>query len=396
MATLVELKAARTAAYEKADALNQKGSSLSETEVKAFEGAVAEVKELDAQIAKRTEDIDRGDAILAVLDGKSSSEQEALVAGPSSAGGSQDAPLAVGGPALKAAASNLARQLTGVGAKALPAAGAVFTNVPVNEPVHGDGRLANTLLETIGTTKRNTPSFRFMRQTVRENNAAIVPAGGEKPVSKVTVETVDSELVVYAHMSEYVDKYILSDAPALEAFLVDELKYGLLRAIESDIVNADGTEGVTGILNTADILTHAPTEGTDIDVLRGAMTKLELVGRTPNVIAVSVNDFEALETAKSDSLGAYYLSPDGGSPQYRSRKTLWSLPVVVCNALADRTALVMDTTAMTVDRDKAIEIVRDDISGLSTNTVRFRMEGRFNLSVFQPQKVVEVTLPSGS
>lgn len=54
----------------------------------------------------------------------------------------------------------------------------------------------------------------------------------EKPKSVVETEMVDGELRVFAHISNPVDEYGLSDSEALGRFLSAEMNYMLLDAIE--------------------------------------------------------------------------------------------------------------------------------------------------------------------
>ena len=75
-----------------------------------------------------------------------------------------------------------------------------------------------------------------MRQTVRTNNAAVVAAGALKPTSVYTVTRIENALVVIAHLSEGIPRHWLIDNASLEAFLANELEYGLRTAVEAKVL----------------------------------------------------------------------------------------------------------------------------------------------------------------
>ena len=77
--------------------------------------------------------------------------------------------------------------------------------------------------------------FAYLRQNVRQNNAAITADYAVKPTSGYSVERVESKLEVVA-ISEGVPRYWFVDTVALQGFLANELDYGLRIAVEAKVL----------------------------------------------------------------------------------------------------------------------------------------------------------------
>src|SRR5262249_5182559 len=119
------------------------------------------------------------------------------------------------------------------GAKALATGGAVVTGQSfVNDPV-SLGQVATSILDVIGVTVQATDSYAYLRQSVRTNNAAVVPEGSVKPTSVYTVVRVEDRLDVVAHLSEAIPRFWLADNQSLVQFLTNELEYGLSLAVQA-------------------------------------------------------------------------------------------------------------------------------------------------------------------
>ena len=80
------------------------------------------------------------------------------------------------------------------------------------------GKPANSLLSVLPVTQWPTDQFAYLRQTVRDTKADIVPEGDVKPTSQYTVERVPDELDVVAHLSEGVPRFWFQDNPSLLQF----------------------------------------------------------------------------------------------------------------------------------------------------------------------------------
>lgn len=355
---------------------------------KEAEKVVAKGKEAEA-LQSRIESIEKSEKALADLVGLGNG-------GLSDDGGH----LAFTGRGAKAASSMIGGRIREAhwerGFKAFTGHGQITTSVPLipATPVE-QGRAAVSILELLPTHARQTPHYNFLRQTVFDNKAAIVAPGDEKPVSTMSVETVEAELRVFAHLSEPVDKYVLQDNDTLAAFISRQLLWGLQVTLQDEIVNGEGDTGDTppephlvGLLATDGIQTQ--TAGADrVTTLRAASTKLEVLGFETGAFILSSTDWEAIETARSTS-GSF----DLGGPVDRAARKVWGVPVVTSPSLTDGQAVALDLSTVEVDYGAEGIQIEWDASGelFEKNQVRVRVEGRFGLSVTQPQGVVSVAL----
>lgn len=353
------------------------GRDLTPAEVTAVEAKCADVKALDASAAKTAAVVDYFNA-------------------PINGNGVSGKVLALTGPSARAHAAQIAAKALGTtggyGVKAALESGSVVTPVPLQPGIIEQGKVPATLLELLPVTVRSAPSYRYLRQTVRTNLAAIVAPGDTKPTSIFTVEEVNAALQVFAHMSQPVDKYLLSDSAELTRFLEAELFYGLHCAIEDEILNGDGSPG-----HLSGILDHAiQTQAFSVDMvtsLRAAVTKLEVLGYGASAFVLAPTDWQSVETTRNLT-GTF----DLGGPIDRAGRRVWGVPVVLSTSLTAGTALALDASAATISTDaQGIEVKWTDQSGtlFDTNQLRARVEGRFNIDVTIPAAIVEIALTDG-
>ena len=247
------------------------------------------------------------------------------------------------------------------------------------------GKRPTSILEVLRVTQQPSPVWRYPRQTVRQNNAAIVAPGAEKPRLVVETEMVEGELRVFAHISNPVDEYVLSDSEALSRFLSAEMNCMLLDAIEEEVLNGDGTTGhLTGILNTSGVQLQA-FDTDPLTSLGMAALKAENVGRVADVFVVRPTDWATIETARNTS-GAF----DLGSAVDRAAQKVWGTQVVTSNRLTPGEAVALDLSDLGIDTDMTgIQTKWNDATHFSTNEVLVRVEGRFGVSVFAPDGIVK-------
>lgn len=370
----MNLKTQRAATVQAAQDIVAKAKAenrdLTKTEVDQIEAHVAEVKSIDKKIEGQA----TMDAIGKLWAGEDTGRKH----------------LALIGRGAKAAAHAIVEGMVD-GTKALVPAGTVTTTVPTLETITETGRPLGTLLEALPLVQHATPTYRYLRQTARTNNAAPVAVGGTKPTSVMSLTPVDSALTVIAHMSEPVDKYVLQDNGSLQRFVSAELLYMLGAKIEDQVLNGSGTApNLRGILNTSGIQTQAYVTGR-LETLRAAITALETSGYEASTIVLSPTDWAAIETTRAGTSGTF----DLGGPIDRAARRVWGVPVVTANALTAGTGLVFDDDALAVATDTAgIETRWSDATAddFSKNQLRARVEGRFGLDVYQPAAIVKATL----
>lgn len=403
----------RAAALAKANAIvngaKAAGVELTEEQSTAVQALIAEIGTLDASIAKAKE----AAALLGKLDDIADESAEATGETGSNDGkgflnvsaksfakiGRRAAQgMIAGGPdddILDTHFGSKGRSLgrRSVGTKSLLPSGETAVSVTVSPNIVTSARPLSELLATIPVVTQSSPVFRFLRQTARTNNAAVVKSGDTKPTSVYGLTPIEGELKVIAHLSEGIDKYSLEDVTNLEQFVTDEMIYGLYRALENQVLNGVGEvtgppakNELTGMLNTSGIQSQA--FATDLlTTTRKAVTAVESIGHTAGTFVLSPADWEKLELARTETAGSLEL----GGPVDRAKRTLWGVNIAICNALPAKTAVLLDPTALAIDTDANVEL-KWDSSGdnFDKNLMRARVESRYHLSVYQPLGVVKI------
>lgn len=241
-----------------------------------------------------------------------------------------------------------------------------------------------------GSDGGGSNTFSYLRQTVRNNQAAPVPDHGVKPTSIYTMQEIEDRYRVIAHLSEPIPQRYFHDDKALADFLASEMALGLEWEVEEQALLGDGIgENLTGILSTSGIQVQAYASDL-LTTTRQALTKLQVGGMTPTAWAVNPVDaekFDLLREGTGD--GAFLL----GGPGTGSAASLWTIPRVPSNAVPAGTAVLADWTQAKLQtrQDSTLHV---DTSGtlFTKNEVVFRMEGRFGLAVRRPSAFVSVDL----
>lgn len=276
----------------------------------------------------------------------------------------------------------------GSGRKALMPAGSTATQVNLQSQTPVElGRVAPSFLSLLPVIQNPSPTFQYIVQTTRTNNAAPVAVGATKPTTVLGLERKDGKLHVVAHLSEAIDKYLLEDNDALAQFVQDELLYNLYQALERQALNGDGTgENLHGILNTSGVQSQA-FETDIITTARKAKTKLEAEGQTPAVFVLSAGDWETAELSRT--IGGWL--DLGLQPVQSATQMLWSVPVAVSQELDDGQGVLLAERAVGLNTDtKGVEIKWSENFGddFSKNQLRARCEGRFEVATYRPRGVV--------
>ncbi|MBF6233432.1 phage major capsid protein [Nocardia farcinica] len=370
-------------AREIAERAQKAGRDMTADEQRSFDGAMSQARGVLDRIKSGKRDLEIFEAARNLASD---------VGRPNDPNAPSGKHLSLTGSSVKAMARRIADQMApenSTGRKALLPAGSTVTDVPmVAESPFALGRPALSLLDVLTLTQR-LPKYTYLRQTARTNNAAPVAMGATKPTTVLGLTEVEAELHVVAHLSEPIPKYWLSDSAALEQFVADELLFGLRQALEAQVLNGDGLgENLTGFANVSGIQTQA--FATDLlTTTRAAITKAETAGHEAGTFVLSPADWEKLELARTDTAGQLEL----GGPVDRAARKLWGVPVTLSLGLPASTGLLLDLSAVGLSTDgdgidtSWSENVSDDFA---KNQLRARVEGRFELDVFQPLGVVKI------
>lgn len=238
----------------------------------------------------------------------------------------------------------------------------------------------------------NVDAADFVQEFIRVGsptyNAAPVAESALKPVSLPTVSRERSEFSTIAHVGSVPNQMIFDHASAEE--VVNELMIeGLMLAVDDQIINGDGTgENLLGLLNTPGIgtITQAAAES-PIDVLLRAATTVRLARGVASLIVLSPTRWNEVCIVK-DSTGNYL----AGGPVDATALRIWGHSVVVSEAIADGTALVLDPARASMANKSAIDLEWNQYAGeaFRRNEFSYRCEWRGTLQVTRPSHVCEV------
>lgn len=295
--------------------------------------------------------------------------------------------------------------------------GGAFVNTDITGILELLGRRTLTIRDLVSVRQTDSDAVEYVRQTTQMSSAAPVPeattaaaptvaagsdagplvqaaGGGYKPEGSIAFEKVTATVKTIA---EWVPatKRGLADAKQLRGLIDDELRADLAEEEEDQILNGDGTgENFTGILNTSGIQTQSLV--TDmITTIRKAKTKVRTVGRViPNGIVMNPEDVEALDLSKPSSGDGQFYGPgpfaNAGIP------TVWGLPIVESEAIAQKTALVGNfSKAVIWDREQASITATDSHADFFIrNLVAILGEQREAFGVTRPKAFVKATIAS--
>lgn len=261
-----------------------------------------------------------------------------------------------------------------------------------------------SVIDLVNRVRTTAGAIEYVIMSARQNLAAVVPestagAGSNKPQGDLTFAL---QTATVKTIAEWIaaSRQILSDAPRLQDTINGELIYQVLRVLEDEILNGDGTGNhFTGILATSGIGLRTmsltvpvgrgqTTSDTKLDTLRRAATDIMLAFYEPTGLVLNPGDGEALELAK-DSQGRYLKEYDSVTGR------LWRVPVVETPAIAAGTALVgnFKIGATLWDREEAAVRVSENVaSDFIQNMVRLLAEVRAAFGVVRPLAFEKVTL----
>lgn len=353
------------------------GRTLTDSESQQIE----ELGEKALGLKGRLDDIRRGEESI----------QELVNLGKGSSGDGSKY-LSLGGRGAKAAGKVIGdtfRERDDVRSKGIVAAGSQLSPMPLVEanPVEL-GMAPASIVNLIPAVEQTSPTYKYLRQTEYTNNADVVAPGALKPTSTTTVESVENELKVIAHLSEPVDIYLLNDNSTLDSFIERQLLWGIQSKLQQLVVAGQEADEIQGILTTTGVQ-QQPFRADAITTLRAAITRLENLGYKAGAFVLNPDDWEAIETARVTS-GSF----DLGGPIDRGERKAWGAPVVTSPDIAAGTAFALDLTAVGVRYGAEGIKIRWDGGGalFERNQARALVEGRFAIDVLRPRGIVTIEL----
>lgn len=246
-----------------------------------------------------------------------------------------------------------------------------------------------TVRDLISPGRTNSNLIQYVRESGFTNAAATVAEGGKKPESSIAFDLVSSPVVKIAHYVK-ASTEILMDAPMLQSYIDQRLRYGLDLVEEAQLLNGSGVgNNLNGIYTQATGYAAPITiaDATRIDTLRLALLQAELAEFPSTGIVLHPSDWAAIELQK-DTSGAYIFA----NPQGLAQPALWGRPVVSTQAMQANDFLVgaFRMGAQVFDRmQTTVTVATESEDDFLHNLVVILMEKRLGLAVYRPEAFVK-------
>lgn len=263
------------------------------------------------------------------------------------------------------------------------------TNILV--PAIRDALRVTDLLTRMTTT---SDVVEFVRVGTETNAAtgvleATTISDGAKPES-TTALAVASEIVeTIAHIT-YITRRAAADAGQIMAYVNDFLMWGLMDALNDEIINGTGT---TPHLRGLDDLSGHQTQAFATDMLtttRKGRTLVKTVGgAVPTAFLLTPENWEAIDLLQDNEKRYYF-----GGPMGLGQPVLWGLPVIEEEALDANLAFVGDwRQGIIFDREQARIYMTDSNRDLfERNILTLLAEMRAAVAWLRPAAFVEMAM----
>ncbi len=253
-------------------------------------------------------------------------------------------------------------------------------------------RDAARILEHIPVVPTDLPRIHYFKGTTGASAAAAVAEGAAKPESSPVWSETEAVVRKLAHYTRANDE-VLADFGNFTEFIGREMLNGLIATENEQLLNGGVAPNITGLLNTAGILTRAKGTDSNLDALFYATNDLRIGSSftEPDIVVLHPTDFGKIRTVK-DANGNYVLADPMSPPPF----SVWGAKVVVTNRISVGSALVGNLKEAA--RVYLREAPKLEIAPMGGGTAEFvqnqtliRAEERLALAVVRPTALVKVT-----
>lgn len=248
------------------------------------------------------------------------------------------------------------------------------------------------LLDLIPSAPMSGSNIPYTVESGVFTDAAETAEAATKPEAGVTYTDAESIARVIAGWMK-LPKPALSDVPALRGIIDQRLRYIVLRRLEAQIINGNGTApNLRGILATSGIgaVTYDAGELAADQILNGIVNVL-LADATADGILMHPTDWAAVLKVKAAGDGHYYSAgPFSVTPQ-----VIWGVPLIPSPAVPAGMVLVGDfSIGVQLFVREGIQVLFSDSDGTDfiQNRVTLLGEGRFALPVWRPSAFSSVDI----
>ncbi|SDP40389.1 phage major capsid protein, HK97 family [Filomicrobium insigne] len=249
-------------------------------------------------------------------------------------------------------------------------------------------RRTMTIRQLLTQGRTGSSSVEYAKQIVRDNQAAPVAEGAQKPESNYIWDRADALVRTVAHWI-HVSRQALEDADQLQTEIDGELRYGLDLVEEAQLLKGSGAgQDLPGLITQATAYQPAFTPAAEqrIDVLRLALLQASLNEFPADGIVLNDIDWAAIELLKDGENRYLWANPRG-----INAPGLWGRPIVQTQSMdVDEFLVGAFMTAATIyDRMDAEVVISDqDRDNFIKNMLTIRAEKRLALAVKRPAALV--------
>lgn len=248
---------------------------------------------------------------------------------------------------------------------------------------------------TIRQLFRAIPVATNMVNSLREaswtNDAAETSQGAAKPESDITFEQYNVPITTVAHWIK-VSNQLISDAPAIMAYIDSRLRDGLAQRIDAQLLNGNGTSpNLSGLTDSGNFTAYTASSGDLlVDAINRAKYTLWANGHMPDVVVVNPADWGSMERTRevysSGNLGTYLY----GMPGEAAGVNPFGVRIVLSANMTQGKFLIgaLNTAAVLYNRTGAVVemgYINDDFT---KNLVTIRAEERLGLGVERPSALL--------
>ena len=352
---------------------------LSADEQAKFGATEVEIRSLDGRIerAEKLADVER-------------SAPATLING----GGSDVAPRTIGeqlvsSPELRSYAQGGGRGMLRVATQAETRSITGMTVTDRRPDIVGLPQRRTVVRDLLPVVRTTASSVEYVRQSSLTDSAAPVAEAAVKPESDMALTVATAPTRVIAHVLT-VSRQALDDVDALRSFLDVQMRNGLRRAEEAQLLSGNGTApNLQGMRGVATAYETARTQVGDsrVDLVHHAIAQLADVGLAATGVVLNLADFSRMVEIKDEN-GAY-IGP--GPFAAAAAERLWGVPVAATPIMPAGSFLVgaFDVAATLYDRMAPEVLISSEHSDyFAKNLLLVRCEERVALAVTSPLALV--------
>ena len=219
----------------------------------------------------------------------------------------------------------------------------------------------------------------FMVESAPSYGAGPVAKSGTKPETELGADRVEVPIEVIAHVISDVPNQDLADSRFLSSLIDRRLRFGLVQALDDQILNGTSSIDSPNPPDLCGIL--AADIGSSLDLgdpftsLRGAIADLRLLNVRPTAVVVNPADAALMDSTRDSEV---FLMPNGVG----SSSAPWGLRRVESVYIDAGSALVGDFAGgATLVTRSGFDLLADPYTAFKSNETSFRAEARFAVLV---------------